>query len=93
MLTAKKIDPLYIIFEQHLFNYQGPNSDRVIFIESIIKEYLTQMRKLGLLIPTEWESQVYEELSFQVNQMLVKKIYGCLSIKEYNHARISKKMA
>ncbi len=77
------IDPLYTIFEQHLFNFQDPNADRNVFIESVVKEYLTHVRRLGLVVPLEWEHQIFEELFFQVQTMLVKKIYGCLTINEY----------
>ena len=83
LIPTKKIDPLYTIFEQHLFNFQDPNSDRDTFIEAIVKEYLTHMRKLGLSVPKEWEATVSEELFFQVRAMLLKKIYGCLTIIEY----------
>ncbi len=78
-----KLDPLYTIFEQHLFNFNDPEEDRAVFVDQIIKDYLSQTRKLGISIPQEWESQIYEELSFQVNSMLVKKIYGCMTINEY----------
>ncbi|MBS1959720.1 MAG: hypothetical protein JST80_09635 [Bdellovibrionales bacterium] len=83
MMTATPIDPLYTIFEQHLFNFQDPNSDRKAFIEAVVKDYLSQMRRMGLNVPGEWEGHISEELSFQVNTMLVKKIYGCLTINEY----------
>lgn len=83
MTAIKKIDPLYTIFEQHLFNFQDPNSDRKAFIDGIVKDYLSQIRRMGLGVPAEWEALVVEELSFQVNTMLVKKIYGCLTIAEY----------
>ena len=74
---------MYTIFEQHLFNFQDPNADRDAFIDAIVKEYLTHMRKLGLSVPNEWEEVVSEELYFQVRAMLLKKIYGCLTINEY----------
>ena len=83
LIMTKKIDPLYTIFEQHLLNFQDPNSDRSSFVESIVKDYLIHLRKIGISVPKEWEAQVFEELCFQVNTMLVKKIYGCLTIKEY----------
>ena len=83
MTTPKKIDPLYTIFEQHLFNFQDPNADRKTFIEAIVKEYLSQTRRMGLNVPREWEEIIFEELCFQVNTMLVKKIYGCLTINEF----------
>ncbi len=81
--SAAKQDPLYTIFEQHLFNFQDPNSDRNVFVETVIQDYLSHMRRLGLSIPVEWEHQIFEELFFQVNSMLVKKIYGCQTIDEY----------
>jgi hypothetical protein len=83
LMAETKIDPLYTIFEQHLFNFQDPNSDRKSFIDGIVKDYLSQVRRMGLSVPTEWEAHINEELSFQVNTMLVKKIYGCLTIEEY----------
>ncbi len=83
MTALSKNDLLYTIFEQHLFNFQDPNSDRETFILTIVKDYLTQVRKLGLAVPKALEDQILEELFFQVNTMLVKKIYGCMTIKEY----------
>ncbi len=74
---------MYTIFEQHLFNFQDPNSDRGVFIQTIIQDYLSHMRRMGLSIPVEWEEHIFEELFFQVNAMLVKKIYGCQTIDEY----------
>lgn len=83
MKLPVKDDLLYTIFEHHLFNFQDPNSDRESFILEIVKDYLSQIRKLGLSVPGEWEPMIFEELSFQVNTMLVKKIYGCMTIDEY----------
>ncbi|OFZ20863.1 MAG: hypothetical protein A2X94_04950 [Bdellovibrionales bacterium GWB1_55_8] len=76
-------DPLYVIFEQHLFNFQESDADRKTFIGNIISEYLTYLRKMNIIIPHALEKAVIEELGSQVNTMLVKKIYGCLSIDEF----------
>src|ERR1700749_3970389 len=76
-------DPLYVIFEQHLFNFQDSDSDRKTFIGNIVNDYLTYLRKMNIVIPKSLESAIVEELSGQVNTMLVKKIYGCLSIEDY----------
>ena len=83
MTSLAKNDLLYTIFEQHLFNFQDANADRPTFILTIVKDYLTQLRKLGLSVPKELEEQIFEELFFQVNTMLVKKIYGCMTINEF----------
>ena len=60
MMTATKIDPLYTIFEQHLFNFQDPNSDMKAFLEAVVKDYLSQMRRMGLNVPGEWECHISE---------------------------------
>ena len=83
MTALPKNDLLYTIFEHHLFNFQDPNSDRPTFIRAIVNEYLIHLRKLGLSVPKAHEEQIFEELFFQVNTMLVKKIYGCMTINEF----------
>ena len=76
-------DPLYVIFEQHLFTFQDSDADRKAFIGNVVSEYLTYLRKMNIIIPHALENAVIEELGNQVNTMLVKKIYGCLSIDEF----------
>ena len=81
--TSKKLDPLYVIFEQHLLNFQDPEMDRKTLIVKIIAEYLTYLRKNNISVPKALEQPIVEELAAQVNTMLVKKIYGCLDHREY----------
>ncbi len=77
------LDPLYVIFEQHLYNFQEADADRKTFIGSVVSDYLTYLRKMNIVIPKSLEHAIVEELAGQVNTMLVRKIYGCLSIDEY----------
>jgi hypothetical protein len=77
------LDPLYVIFEQHLYNFQDSEIDRKTFIGNVLQDYVSHLRKLDITIPKPLEQPVFEELASQVNTMLVKKIYGCLSIGEY----------
>ena len=79
-------DPLYVIFEQHLFNFQDSESDRKTFICNIVSDYLNYLRKKNITVPKSLEQPIVEELAAQVNLMLVKKIYGCLTIKDYQDA-------
>lgn len=81
--SDKRLDPLYVIFEQHLYNFQDSEQDRKTFIYNIIQEYLTYLRHKNLSVPRALEPQIVEELFGQVNTMLVKKIYGALSIQDY----------
>jgi hypothetical protein len=77
------LDPLYVIFENHLYNFQDADGDRKTFIGNIVNDYLTYLRKMNIVIPKSLENSIVEELAGQVNMMLVKKIYGCLSIDDY----------
>ncbi|MFL5811951.1 MAG: hypothetical protein ACJ763_00105 [Bdellovibrionia bacterium] len=78
-----QIDPLYTIFEQHLYNFQDSDSDRKTFIVNIVKDYVNHLSKMNIMIPKSLENSVLEELADQVNTMLVKKIYGCLTIEDF----------
>jgi hypothetical protein len=88
MKLMEKIDPLYVIFEQHLFNFQDSDADRKTFIGNIVTEYLSYLRKNNIIVPRSLEASVIEELGAQVNVMLVKKIYGCLTIQDYQEKRV-----
>ena len=79
----KSIDPLYVIFEQHLFNFADPDSDRKTFIAHVVADYIGYLRKNNIIVPKSLEQPIVEELGTQVNTMLVKKIYGCLTVNEF----------
>ena len=78
-----QMDPLYVIFEQHLYNFQDSDSDRRTFINNIIQDYFSYLRKQNITVPKSLESAIGDELFTQVSHMLVKKIYGCLTINDY----------
>jgi hypothetical protein len=81
--APKSIDPLYVIFEQHLFNFADPDSDRKTFIAHVVSDYIGYLRKNNIIVPKSLEQPIVEELGTQVNTMLVKKIYGCLTVNEF----------
>ncbi len=85
-VSSKQIDPLYIIFEQHLFNFSDENSDRNTFITGVVQDYITYLRKSNVVVPKSLEASIMDEIGTQVNTMLVKKIYGCSSINDYTSA-------
>ena len=78
-----EMDPLYIIFEQHLYNFQDSDLDRKTFIDNVIRDYVSYLRKKNLVVPRFLEDALAEELSTQIRHMLVKKIYGCLTLQDY----------
>jgi hypothetical protein len=79
----KSVDPLFIIFEQHLLNFDDDHSDRKTFVQNVAKEYIQYLRKHQIAVPAALEPLIIEEICDQVNTMLVKKIYGCLTIDEF----------
>lgn len=81
--SHEKLDPLYVIFEQHLMNFQDPDMDRKTLILKIVGEYIKYLRLKKVHIPRGLESPIVEELATQVNTMLTKKIYGCLNVQDY----------
>jgi|LauGreDrversion4_2_1035121.scaffolds.fasta_scaffold259088_2 hypothetical protein len=93
--AVKQLDPLYVIFEQHLYNFQDSESDRKAFVANVIHEYLSFLRRKSIAIPRSLEAAIVEELAHQVNLMLTKKIYGCLSIEDFskNQPRARKRRA
>lgn len=78
-----QLDPLYVIFEQHLYNFQDDDLDRKTFIDQVLQDYLSHLRKLNISVPKSLEQPIVDELSEQIKVMLIKKIYGCLSIQDY----------
>ena len=82
-MKPNSVDPLYVIFEQHLFNFQDPEIDRKTLVLKIVADYLEYLRKRNVTVPKPLEQPIVEELAAQVNTMLVKKIYGCLNHQEF----------
>ena len=44
-MKPSPMDPLYVIFEQHLFNFQDPEIDRKTLILRIVTDYRDYLRK------------------------------------------------
>jgi hypothetical protein len=80
---SEKVDPLYVIFEQHLYNFQDSDQDRKTFICNVVGDYLSYLRKSNLAVPRALEQFIVEELYEQVKMMMLKKIYGCATIQDY----------
>ncbi len=78
-----QLDPLFVIFEQHLYNFQDPDMNRKDFVELVLRDYFNYLRKFNITVPKSLEVPILQELSSQIQTMLVKKIYGCLTIQDY----------
>lgn len=78
-----KLEALYTIFEKHLYDFDEAEDSQAAFIDKIVNDYMKFLISNRVAIPRRWEAQITDELRDQVRKMLVKKMYGCLSIEEY----------
>lgn len=82
-----KLDALYTIFEKHLYDFEDNEESEQKFIDNIVNDYLRFLTTQNVVMPRRWQHQIIEELRDQVRKMLVKKMYGCLSIQEFVHGQ------
>jgi hypothetical protein len=81
--TDLKLDALYTIFEKHLYDFEDDEESEKAFIGKIVNDYMNFLVTTGVVVPARWRAQITEELYDQVHRMLIKKMYGALSIKEF----------
>lgn len=86
-----KLDALYTIFEKHLYDFEENAETQEGFIDKIVSDYIKFLVANKVAVPRRWQVHILEELRENVRQMLVKKIYGCLSIEEYRKNQTNKK--
>jgi hypothetical protein len=78
-----KLDALLTILEKHLYDFDEDSETEVEFIENIVEDYLLFLDSRKVIIPRKWKAQIVDELKDQVRKMLIKKMYGCLNVKDY----------
>lgn len=78
---VRKWDPLYIIFEKHLydFNYES----RELFIKGVVDDYIAHLVRQKAVIPPTWKQHLDKTIAEEVSDMLVRKLYGCLTVEEF----------
>lgn len=79
--SVKKWDPLFIIFEKHLydFNYES----RELFVKGVVDDYLAHLVKQKVVVPPTWKSHLEKTIAEEVSDMLVRRLYGCLTVEEF----------
>lgn len=79
--SVKKWDPLFIIFEKHLydFNYES----RELFLKGVVDEYISHLVRQKTVIPPSWKLHLEKTIAEEVSDMLVRKLYGCLTVEEF----------
>ncbi len=79
--SVKKWDPLFIIFEKHLydFNYES----RELFIKSVVDDYVAHLANQKAVVPPSMRVHFEKTISEEVSDMLVRRLYGCLTVEEF----------
>lgn len=89
MKKAKFVDPLYVIFEKYLYDFPNENLD--LFIESIVSEYLEYLTAHCVIIPGKKRFFLLKDLADEVYDMYVKRLHGCLNLRDYqNNGQVTK---
>ena len=86
-MSSRK-DPLFKIFEQHLFNAMVEDENSADFVGRVVQEYMKTLTALGT-VPHAHRETLSEDLREEVMEMLRKKTYGHFSLAEFR----KKKMA
>lgn len=82
-MSDLKLDPLYIIFEQHLYDFNDDTDTEQDFVQKVVRDYMKFLNTSGAVVPPRLVKQIDEELQDQVGRMLKKKMYGCVTINEF----------
>jgi hypothetical protein len=93
--SLHNLSALYKIFEKHLYDFHaeedGSEETEQEFVDKIVNDYIKFLRTNGVSLPARWTRHIHDELRHQVRQMLIKKTYGCLSIREFVSGEKEKK--
>lgn len=79
--TVKKWDPLFIIFERHLYDFNYDS--RELFLKAVVDDYIGHLVRQKVVIPPMWKNHLEKTLAEEVSDMLVRKLYGCLTVEEF----------
>ena len=86
-MSSRK-DPLFKIFEHHLFNAMVEDESSSDFVERVVQEYIKTLSASGT-VPHAHREALAADLQEEVMEMLRKKTYGHFSLTEFR----KKKMA
>jgi len=78
----KQNDKLYQCFERHLGSFEGQDEIHEKFILKVVEDYLRDLQQKGH-IAAQHEQEIREDLETEVRDMLRKKTYGHLNLKNY----------
>ena len=91
MSRTQNSDPLFVIFERHLYHSSTENISTTAFITNVVQDYISYLLCQGVNIPTSVRPSLVEDLTEEVREMTLKKTYGRVSIVEFQNEEKSPK--
>jgi hypothetical protein len=76
-------DPLYVIFERHLYRSSTEGVSTKAFIDAVVQDYLVYLSNMGVHIPGKVRPALVEDITEEVREMTLKKTYGSVSVSEF----------
>ena len=83
-------DPLYLIFEQHLYDFNDETDTEDAFVEKVVTDYLRFLQVTGSIINHKLKKLISEELKDQVSCMLKKRVLGSSNPAEFTDPIVKK---
>lgn len=80
-------DPLYLIFEQHLFTALVEEEHVDDFMARVVADYMAHLNVIGTVIPQSLRPTLEQDLRDEVLEMYRKKTYGHYSLAEFRKAK------
>lgn len=84
----KESDPLYFVFEQHLFTALVEDETIDSFLNRVVTDYLGRLLISGTVVPQTFRETLETDLRDEVLEMLRKKTYGHFSLAAYRKAKV-----
>ena len=86
-MSSRK-DPLFKIFEHHLFNAMVEDESSSDFVERVVQEYIKTLSASGT-VPHAHRETLAADLQEEVMEMLRKKTYGHFSLTEFRKKKLA----
>ncbi len=71
-------DPLFMIFEKQLYDFEYNDKDS--FVEEVVSCFFELITKKNISFPVQEKMELKSNAFREVRQMLTYKIYGCLTV-------------
>lgn len=81
--NTPQIDPLYQLFERSLVNRSY--DDSAAFTKQLAEQYMAYLDSTPAHVPFTVRQSLLEDLCAEAHEMLVKKMYGCERLQDYQN--------